>query len=184
MTQFGNFTANFREAPSPLPPEFWAQMYAVIATIITALFIPSIVGWFKSKREAKKLNDFHHKQIADLHKQIAVLHQVGKLDGKGIKALDDLRNRIENAYPEGKLNEKHYESLRGKISGLYKEVFRKRIDDAVNKTRADKKALQEQLAPIKNEVQLAYSDGKINDEHYDLLNKAISNLDNEQRDAS
>jgi len=61
ITKFGTFTANFREAPPPLPPEFWVQMYAVIATVITALFIPSIVGWFKSKREAKKLNYFHKK---------------------------------------------------------------------------------------------------------------------------
>ena len=95
-------------------------MYAVIATVITALFIPSIVGWFKSKRDAKKLNYFH--------KQIASLYQDGKLDENDIEALDRLRNEIRDAYSEGKINEKHYESLRGEISTLYEEIFRKKID--------------------------------------------------------
>jgi YVTN family beta-propeller protein len=176
VTKFGTFTANFREAPPPLPPEFWAQMYAVIATVITALFIPSIVGWFKSKREAKKLNDFHA--------EIDALNHDDKLDEKDIKALDDLHNRIENAYPEGKLNEKHYESLSGKISTLYEEIFRKKIAAIDNSSNSNnpvaKKTIQEQLTQVRSEVELAFSKGKINDKHYDLLDKAISKLDGKE----
>jgi hypothetical protein len=40
-----------------------------------------------------------------------------------------------------------------------------------------KKPIQEQLAQIRNEIELAFSKGKINEKHYDLLNKVISKLD-------
>ena len=179
MTKFGTFTANFREAPPPLPQEFWAQMYVVVGTVVTALFIPSIVGWFKSKRDVNKLNYYH--------KQIASLYDDGQLDEKDIGTLDRLRNRIGDAYSEGKLNEKHYESLRGEISTLYEEIFRKKIvaSDKDNSGSVINKPKQEQVAQIKDEVELAFSKGKINEKHYDLLIKAISNVERkEQRDAS
>jgi hypothetical protein len=35
---------------------------------------------------------------------------------------------------------------------------------------------------MKNEIEYAYSEGKINEKHYDLLNKAISKLDGKERD--
>ena len=136
VTKFGTFTANFRELPPPLPPEFWAQMYAVIGTVVTALFIPTIVGWFKSKRDAKKFNYFH--------KQITA--QEGKLDENDIEKLDDLRNSIGDAHSEGKLNDKHYESLRDEVSTLHEEIFRKKIAalDNGNKYSVVKKPVQEQ----------------------------------------
>ena len=96
ITKFGTFTANFKEAPAPLPPEFWAQMYAVIATVITAVFIPSIVGWIRSKRDVKKLNYYH--------KEIASLYDDGKLDENDMEKLDRLRGRVTDAYSEGKVN--------------------------------------------------------------------------------
>ena len=176
VTKFGTFTANFKEVPPPLPPEFWAQMYAVIGTVVTALFIPSIVGWFKSKRDAKRLNYYH--------KQIASLYGDGKLDENDIEALDRLRSRILDAYSEGKLNEKHYESIRGEISTLYEEIFRKKITalDSNNSYSVVSKPAQEQLTQMRNEVELAFSKGKINEKHYDLLNKAISKLDGKESD--
>ena len=175
MTEFGTFTANFKEAPPPLPPEFWVQMYAIIGTVVTALFIPSIIGWIKSKREANKLNYYH--------KQIASLPQDGKLDKKGIESLDQLRARISNAYSEGKLNEKHYENLKDEISMLYEKVFRKRINDSLNNDNSDINNLtQQQLTQIKNDVDYAYSEGKLNEKHYVLLDKAISKLDGKESD--
>jgi YVTN family beta-propeller protein len=178
INKFGTFAANFKEASPPLPQEFWVQMYAVIGTVVTALFIPSIVGWFKSKRDIQKLNSFH--------KQIASLHRDGRLDENDIEGLDRLRNRVVDAYSEGKINEKHYESLRNEISILYEKIFRKKIDDALNNNNdpTNKKTIHEQLAQIKNEVEYAYSEGKINEKHYDLLTKAILNLDSKERDTS
>jgi YVTN family beta-propeller protein len=171
VTKFGTFTANFKEAPPPLPQEFWAQMSVVIVTVITGLFIPSIVGWFKSKREAKKLKYFHN--------EIDALYQDGKLDEKDIKELDDLRNRIENAYPEGKLNEKHYESLSGKISVLYDKIFKKRINDLSNNA-TENETRKGRLDVIRKDLGDAYSEGKLNEKHYNLLNEDISKLDGKE----
>lgn len=172
VTKFGTFTANFREAPPPLPQEFWAQLYAVIATVVTALFIPSILGWIRSKRDVKKLNYFH--------KETASLYDDGKLDEKDIEALDRLRSRVSDAYSEGKVNEKHYESLKGEVSILYVEIYRKKIAalDGKNNNSVVRKPIQEhQLSQIRNEIEYAFSKGKIDEKHYDLLTKAISNLD-------
>jgi hypothetical protein len=36
------------------------------------------------------------------------------------------------------------------------------------------------LAQIKDEIEYAYSKGKVTEKHYDLLNKAISNLDKKE----
>jgi YVTN family beta-propeller protein len=175
ITKFGTFTANFRETPPPLPQEFWVQMYVVVGTVITGLFIPSIVGWFRSKRDVRKLNYFH--------KQVVSLYGDGKLDENDTGALDRLRNNIGNAYSEGKINEKHYKTLRGEISTLYEETFRKKIaalDSNNNNYSVVKKPIQQQLAQIRDEVELAFSKGKINEKHYDLLNKAISKLDSKE----
>ncbi|HEX5978339.1 MAG TPA: hypothetical protein VFY68_13735 [Nitrososphaeraceae archaeon] len=66
------------------------------------------------------------------------------------------------------------------VSILYEKIFRKRIDDTLNNNNpAIEEPRQEQLAQIKNELEYAYSEGKINDKHYDLLNRIFSNLGSE-----
>jgi hypothetical protein len=161
----------FREAPPPLTQEFWTQMYVVVGTVVTALFIPSIVGWFRSKRNVRKLNYYR--------KQIASLYDDGKLDENDMEALDRLRSRVTDAYSEGKVNDKHYEMLKGEISTLYEEIFRKKIAvlDRGNNYSVVRKPTQQQLAQIKNEIKYAFSKGKINEKHYAMLNEDISNLD-------
>ena len=103
VTKFGSFTANFKELPSPVPPEFWLQSYVLVNTVIAGLSIPSIVGWIKSKMDSRKLN-YYHKKIASLY------WDDGKLDENDIQPLNRLRNSILDAYSKGKINEKHYES--------------------------------------------------------------------------
>jgi hypothetical protein len=66
ITKFGSFTANFKELPPPVPPEFWLQSYVLVGTVVAGLSIPSIVGWIKSKMDARKLN-YYHKKIASLY---------------------------------------------------------------------------------------------------------------------
>jgi hypothetical protein len=83
------------------------------------------------------------------------------------------------ACSEGKINEKHYESLRNEISILYEEIFRKKID-LLDSNPSNNKATQEQLSQIRNEAENAYSRGKISEKHYDLLNKAISSLESKE----
>ena len=137
--------------------------------------IPTILGWTRSKREARKLNYYH--------KQITFLYRDSKLDENDIGPVNRLRSDIVDEYSKGKLNEKHYESLRNEISVLYKEILKKRINALNNSNNlANEKTTEEQLAQIRDEVEYAYSEGKINDKHYTLLNKAISNLDSKSED--
>jgi YVTN family beta-propeller protein len=172
ITKFGTFTANFREVPPAIPSEYWIPLYGIIASTIVGWSIPSIIGWTKSKRDVGQLNYYH--------KEIASLYGDGKLDENDTKELDKLRNNIVDAYSRGKINEKHYESLKNEISILYDKIFRKRINDLLH--NASKETTEEQLNKIKTDLEYAYSEGKINEKHYDLLSKAISNLETKERD--
>jgi hypothetical protein len=149
-------------------------LYGIIIATIVGWSIPSIIGWTKSKRDVGKLNYYH--------KQIASLYGDGKLDENDIEALDQLRSRVANSYSEGKLNEKHYESLRAEISTVYEEIFRKKIAalDGKNSYSVVKKPIEQQLSQLRDEVELAFSKGKITDKHFDLLSKAISKLDGKE----
>ena len=127
---------------------------------------PSIIGWTRSKRDVRKLNYFH--------KQISLLNGDGKLGEKDIESLDQLRGNIIDAYSRGNLNEKHNENLKNEMSVHYEKIFRRRIDDALNNSNnyTSKKIMTgEQLAQLRKEIKYVYSEGKINDKHYDLLNK-------------
>ncbi len=59
ITKFGTFTANFRELPPPIPPEFWLQLLGFVGSAIIGWSIPSIVAWVRSRRETGKLNYYH-----------------------------------------------------------------------------------------------------------------------------
>jgi YVTN family beta-propeller protein len=176
VTKFGTFTANFKELPPAFPPEYLIPLYGIIISTIVGWSIPSIISWAKSKRDVGKLNYYHNR--------IDSLYGDGKLDENDIAALEELRSSIVGAYSEGKLNEKHYKNLRNEMSVLYEKIFRKRIDDAVNSSKdsSKKKIVGEQLAQIRNDVKSAYSEGKINEKHYDLLSKDILELNGKDRD--
>jgi len=104
--------------------------------------------------------------------------------------LDRLRSNVADAHSERKINEKDYETLNGDISTLYQEIFRKRIAvlDSNNNDNYHhsvfKIPIQEQMAQIRNEVELAFSKGKLNEKHYILLNEDISKLDGKETDTS
>ena len=103
--------------------------------------------------------------------------------------MDRLRSNVTDAHSEGKINEKDYETLNGDISTLYQEIFRKRIavldsNNNDNYHSVFKIPIQEQMAQIRNEVELAFSKGKLNEKHYILLNEDISKLDGKETDTS
>ena len=54
-TEFGNFTANFKEVPPPIPPEYWIPLYGVIISTVIGWSIPSIIGWANTKINCKKI---------------------------------------------------------------------------------------------------------------------------------
>jgi len=53
-TNGGNFTANFKELPPPLPAEYWATLFNfVLTTGLGAWLIPSFVRWTRTKANTK-----------------------------------------------------------------------------------------------------------------------------------
>ena len=53
ITQFGTYTANFRELSPPLPPEYLLGLYTLAATVFTGWFIPNIARYINSSRQKK-----------------------------------------------------------------------------------------------------------------------------------
>lgn len=53
ITQYGTFTASFRELPAPLPTEYWIPIDGLIVSTIIGASIPSIIGWAKTKGDKK-----------------------------------------------------------------------------------------------------------------------------------
>jgi hypothetical protein len=43
VTQFGNFTPNFKALPPPIPPEYWILLYSVILSTIIGWSVPGII---------------------------------------------------------------------------------------------------------------------------------------------
>ena len=160
----GNFTANFERVPPPLPPEYWATLTSfVLTTIFGAIFIPSFIGYMRTRAKVRKLNNFHQ--------QIASLSNDDKLDEKDIAILDDLKRKIINSYSEGKISVEQYDNLNNEISISYDEIFNKRIDSIKN----DKEFIQK-LKPIEEEITKAYSKKKLLELQYKLLKERIKEL--------
>ncbi len=120
VTQFGNFTANFKAIPAPLPPEYWIPLYGVIITSIVGWSIPTIIGWAKARRQEVGVRYYH--------KRINSLYDDDKLDENDIKSLDKLKNDMTDAFAKGKISELHYSILKDKISN-YVGNTRKSVDN-------------------------------------------------------
>jgi uncharacterized membrane protein (DUF106 family) len=96
ITKFGTFTANFKELPAPLPPEYWATLFGVVVTaFIISWLTPTIIGWKKTKKHQDKLNNYQN--------EIKHLYKDNKLDKKDIGNLDVLRDKVISAYTRGDL---------------------------------------------------------------------------------
>jgi hypothetical protein len=55
ITKFGSFTANFKALPSPIPPDYVATLFTVVASaLISSWLTPAIIGWRKARKEGKK----------------------------------------------------------------------------------------------------------------------------------
>ncbi|HEU5120420.1 MAG TPA: YncE family protein, partial [Candidatus Nitrosocosmicus sp.] len=173
VSTFGSFTANFKELPPPLPPEYLATLFGfVITTGLGVWLIPSLVRWIRAKSDIKKSNYYHQRMKS--------LYNDGKLDENDLANLDNLRIDLTDSYSKGKVNEKHYERLNSEISIMYEKIFRKRIVNL--KDSNDNINVKEQLNKLKEEIEVSHSEQKITETQFNLLNKKISDL--EDRDAS
>ena len=162
ITKFGSFTANFNELPPPLPPEYWATLFGfVVTTILGTLLIPAIVRWFKSRSDIKNLNKYH--------KIIAKIYADEKQDENDIASLNHLSGCVSDDYSRGKINKEHYESLKNEVSSTYEEIFRKRLH-TINPSEKDSK---EKVKELRDDILYAFSKGKINETHYNMLKETI-----------
>ncbi len=172
VNRFGNFAAYFKALPDPLPPEYWASLFTVVATaIVGSLLIPAVIGWTKSKRQTSRLKSFHN--------QMALAYEDNTLDENDILRLNSLNKNITDSYAAGKLNNDQYTNLKNEVSIAYEEIFKGRIDSQgkssygiINRGGG--------LKEIKEEISDAYSKGKITKLHYDLLNEKISKMTQEK----
>ena len=162
VNRFGNFTAYFKALPPPVPAEFTASLITIaITALIGSLLVPAAVGWFKSKKQTSRLNSFHQ--------QMATVYADGKVDDNDIDKLDELNKNISDSYAAGKIHNDQYTSLKNEVSTAYQKFFKKKIESITDPNI-------EEINKIKNAIEDAYSDRKITELDYNLLNGKISRL--------
>ena len=104
VTKFGSFTANFKELPPAIPPQYLATLFAVVASaFIGSWLTPTFIGWRRGKKQGNKL-DYYHERIK-------YLYEDGKLDKNDIDNLDKLRDSITDEYARGRINKDQFDKL-------------------------------------------------------------------------
>ena len=164
VNRFGNFTAYFRALPPPVPAEFTFSLITIVVTaLVGSLLIPAAVSWFKSKKQISRLNSFHQK--------MAAVYGDDKVDESDISILDELNKNISDSYAAGKITNDQYTNLKNEVSAAYQKIFKKRIESVTDRDT-------EVVNKIKNDIEDAYSDRKITELDYNLLNGKISRMFN------
>jgi hypothetical protein len=103
------------------------------------------------------------------------LYDDGRLDESDTEHLNLINKNIINGYSEGKINNEQYTNLKNEISVLYEKIFKKRIDE-VEKSLDDDLNRTIHVDKIKEDIRNAYSEGKISELHYNLLNERITKV--------
>jgi YVTN family beta-propeller protein len=165
ITEFGSFTAHFREIPPPIPSEYLIGLYTIVATTIVGWSIPSIIRWLKSRADIRKLNQYH--------RRINLLYHNGKLDDEDIEPLDKLKDIISDDYAKGNLNELHYNNLKDEISVLYHKIYNNKLTKLNQLSITSEK--MNYMQKIKDEIIDEYAKGNLNELHYKLLEKKLPN---------
>lgn len=102
VTTFGNFTANFKELPPPIPPEYVATLIGVVATAFVGTWLtPALIGWRKIRTQRKYFKE--------------CISQIDRLDKNAIE------DKIIGYYADGKLSDVQHQLLNDKISKYYNQ---------------------------------------------------------------
>jgi YVTN family beta-propeller protein len=104
-TKFGNFIARFEQVPPPFPSEYLIPLYGIIVSSIVGWSIPSIVSWYRSKKEGGRL--------FTIHKEISRIYNDGRVDRSDVESLDNVKIIIENEYSKGNITSEHYAQVNG-----------------------------------------------------------------------
>ena len=81
-----------------------------------------------------------------------------------------MRNTITNEYTKGKINKEQFEKLIDEISINYNEIFKNKIDCLNNLSQYNR---GNELMTIMSSIEDAYARGKLNELHYNLLQKKL-----------
>ena len=169
VTKFGSFTANFEELPPPVPPEYWGTLFTVVATaLIGTWLIPSVIGWTRSKRQRRSLR--HYRKRIDSLNNSKPDSQVDH------ETAEKLKNNITTAYSRGEINELQHEILKEEILQYHQGAISKTIDSLKNMSDRNNDQYIQALDETRKQIKDAYSEGKINSEHYTDLKNEISVL--------
>jgi hypothetical protein len=103
ISEHGNFVANFRQAPSPIPPEYLLVIFGFILSVI----VPSILRWISGYNQRRNLYNYLMDEI-----------------GPNRESLDQdtRRKKIMELYTEGKISASQRKTLEERISQHYKTV--------------------------------------------------------------
>jgi YVTN family beta-propeller protein len=102
ITKFGNFTANFKALPPPIPPVYIVTLFGIVVTaFVSSWLTPAIIGRRKTKMQRKYLKE--------------CINQIDKLDKNAIE------EKIIGYYVDGKISQEHRQLLNDKISEYYKK---------------------------------------------------------------
>ena len=116
-----------------------------------------------------------NEQFTNLKNEISIAYQeifkkrIGSITEQDLENVNKLRNDITDAYSNGGLSKEHYTNLKNEISNTYQKIFKTRIESLIDSNTED-------ISKIKNDIRDAYSDGKITELHFNLLNEKISDL--------
>ena len=116
-----------------------------------------------------------NEQYTNLNSDVSIAFQeilkkrVESVKEQDLETVDNIRNDIIDAYNNGKLSSEHYTNLKNEISNTYQKIFKKRIESV---TSTNAKA----VSKLKNDIEDAYSDRKITELDYNLLNGKISRI--------
>ena len=119
ITKFGSFTANFKALPPPIPSEYLIALFGIVAGSVVGWLSPTIISPLKSRKEAKIVSTYHN--------TIESLYNENKIDESDMKQLDKLKSDMANDYAKGKISDKQYENTKNDISGLYHDIYQKRL---------------------------------------------------------
>ncbi|MFY9798657.1 MAG: hypothetical protein WCC17_18955 [Candidatus Nitrosopolaris sp.] len=102
LNGYGIFTANFKPLPPPIPPEYVATLFGIVATAFVSTWLtPAIIGRRKTSTQRKYFRECEN--------------QIGKLDKNAIE------EKVIAYYVDGKISQDHRQLLNDKISEYYEK---------------------------------------------------------------
>jgi hypothetical protein len=100
-----------------------------------------------------------------------------------INQLSAILSAIEDIHAKGEINNDYYTNLKNEISKVYGHIYKDKIE-SLNSKVDDRESNRIQLDKIKDDITDAYTEGKISEQHYNLLKEKIASCNDIGQSAS